>query len=183
MCGLQANYNDTDPRVGYISVLLSFGPNLMDGVVDERNVTGYKVFLADDCNKKIGDVLHHFNETMGAYGNGCCDASAYVAQVNAAIPAGSMYAKLMVVPTTDIGDLTTGAITNAIQDLDDPFAIAATGAARRVSFPAFAPLALVAATLYTAALFELVLSGLAAVPSAVAWGLHQQFPRDVASPA
>lgn len=80
--------NDFDPRRGYYSAEIMFGPNLLDGIVNETMLTSYLVLLVDSCGsflKNVGQLLvkKNYNETS------CCDTQRYSLKVEMKLPKGA----------------------------------------------------------------------------------------------
>lgn len=106
---------DLDPRQGYISVALSFGPNAINGVVNESVVTSYVVFMADGCSRKLGEavavVQRHSKESVL-----CCQPDAYKVRFTVKLPFNVSEVALMIVPNTTAGVLSVGDMTAAVMD-------------------------------------------------------------------
>lgn len=113
VCGIGTQLNDTDPREGYIAGKISFGPNALDGYVDEDPVTAYEVYFVDGCGLPIGDAVATVPKKSGVP-DFCCLGDAYMAEVIARVPPGSD--RLVIVPLTSAGPLTVGELTDVIAD-------------------------------------------------------------------
>lgn len=111
---------DTDGREGYISGTISFGPNAINGVVDEGPITGYAVFLVDDCGEHVGVPVATVAKRRGVP-QGCCQRSTYTAEVKSTIyPVDHGTLRLAVVPFTPTGPLPVGALTRYVVDYVTP---------------------------------------------------------------
>lgn len=113
VCGIAVQLNDTDPRPGYIAGNISFGPNALDGYVDEGPVTGYDVYFVDGCGLPIGLPVATVPKREGVV-DYCCQADAYLAEVTARVPWNSD--RLVIVPVTSAGPLSVGELTDFISD-------------------------------------------------------------------
>lgn len=107
---------DTDGREGYISGRLSFGPNAINGIVNEDPVTGYSLYLVDQCGVQIGAPLATVAKRPGVP-QGCCAHGAYTFEVkDAVLPLGHGKLRLVVVPFTPAGPVPVGEMTDVVHD-------------------------------------------------------------------
>jgi len=112
---------DEDPEEGRFSATLAFGPNLLEGNLTEDGITGYFVYFADNCSRKLGPPLQYV-EALGtdSLDLACCQHDLYTVEiVNVPLPEprnGSTTVKLMVVPNTVAGELSAGMTTDDIVD-------------------------------------------------------------------
>lgn len=124
VCGVGTMYpQDTDTRPGIISVRLEFGPNVLNGVVNENVIQGYRIYMASDCSVKLSNSLAYVSAS-NSFANGVsvngvcgCPSSSYSVQVQAQLPAGVNEGRLMIVPITSGGyELPMGRMTGLVQD-------------------------------------------------------------------
>jgi len=110
VCGVAHTSHDMDGRYGFFSGLLTFGPNQIDGVIDEAFIKEYRIYLTDDKQRKYPSVLISLPKSdMGNAINDCCDASMYQAEMSG-VPLPDSNARLMVVPVDLNGvEMTVGA--------------------------------------------------------------------------
>lgn len=106
--------NDTDPRPGWIAGNISFGPNAVDGYINEDPVESYAVYFVDSCGVLVGGAVASVPKRPGVPSY-CCLNDAYVANIAARIPSGSD--RLVIVPMTSTGPLPVGELTALISDL------------------------------------------------------------------
>lgn len=128
VCGFaSAAPNDFDERDGYISTELRFGPNALDGAVDEAEVLGYSVFMTDVCGHKMGAAVASVqasNMPPSTTGT-CCQPDVYKVTFTAQLPFNTSRMALMVVPNTTAGLLPVGAFTSLVVDRRPPVQAAA----------------------------------------------------------
>jgi hypothetical protein len=116
ICGLLEG-EDTDPTEGRITTNLRFGPNTLEGTIHEQGVLSYSVFVVDECFARLGDALGSVAAEPGLYENDtCCQSDAYEITVTIDLPYNVSEVQLMVVPNTDAGLLSVGAITGFVTD-------------------------------------------------------------------
>lgn len=123
ICGIaSAAPSDLDERDGYISTEVRFGPNALDGIVDEADVLGYFVFMTDACGRKIGTAVAavQARSTPPADAGTCCQLDAYRLSFTARLPFNTSSVALMVVPNTTAGLLPVGASTAPVVDNGPP---------------------------------------------------------------
>jgi len=113
VCGIATQLNDTDPRPGWIAGNISFGPNAVDGYVDEAPVISYAVYFVDGCGVPFGRAVASVPKRAGVP-DYCCLNDAYIAEVVTRIPAGSE--RLVIVPLTSAGPLLVGELTEIVAD-------------------------------------------------------------------
>lgn len=116
MCGISTQLNDTDPRAGYIAGNISFGPNALDGYVDEEPISAYNIYFVTACGEPIGHPDHPVAMVPKQSGvtDSCCRHDAYRAEVLQRVPTGSD--RLVIVPVTSSGPLLVGELTELISD-------------------------------------------------------------------
>lgn len=120
VCGmLETSLTDTDPRDGHIKTTLYFGPNALEGSVDEDVVLGYFIFFADNCSKKLGPPVAYVEKVEVVYPSGCCQYDAYVVDIVVDFPDNYTNVSLMVVPNTTAGELSVGMTTEPLVDFYD----------------------------------------------------------------
>jgi len=131
VCGLDnLNPVDTDGRVGHLRLTVQFGPNILNGVVDETGVLGYRIYLVSGCSAKVGGPgselayvaksNHNFGGTS-VDGYCGCPTTVYQAQVEFQLPANLTDGRLMIVPLLRGGiELPMGTISENVQDYTDP---------------------------------------------------------------
>lgn len=108
---------DTDPRQGYLSLHLEFGPNALLGTVDEEGILGYAVFFADNCSNKLGEAVAYLDtEDWGETPASCCQQNAYTVDIQSFLPRNDTEVVLMIVPNTTVGMLTAGLTTEPLVD-------------------------------------------------------------------
>jgi len=111
ICGVALKLNDTDAREGFISGLISFGPNAVDGYIDEAPIEGYVVHFVDGCYVPLGDALATVPKKEGVPTE-CCSNDAYTVNVSTHIPMGA--AGIIILPLTETGPLTVGEIIELV---------------------------------------------------------------------
>lgn len=118
VCGfLDGQPNDVSPILGHLKVTLSWGPNALEGEIDEANITGYSVYFADNCSRKMGAPLAYVKALGILGGPRCCLYDAYSVEIDTPFPENETVATLMVVPKTSVGELSVGLQTDPIVDL------------------------------------------------------------------
>lgn len=59
VCGIyDVNPVDQDIREGYYDYELWFGPNIINGFMNETDMHGYRIYLVDDCNNKLQKMAY-----------------------------------------------------------------------------------------------------------------------------
>lgn len=127
--------NDTDPRQDVIAGNISFGPNAVDGYIDEDPVDAYAVYFVDSCLHPIGDAVARIPKRPGVP-TYCCLNDAYLAEIEPTrIPDGSD--RLVIVPLTTAGPMLVGELTAVISDLvvNETVRIAITSASVTSTLP------------------------------------------------
>lgn len=115
------NVTDEDPEEGMLTTSLEFGPNLLEGNITEDGITGYFIYFADNCSRKLGPPLEYL-EALGSdsIDLSCCQHDLYAVELkNVALPVRgneSSAVRLMVVPNTVAGELSAGMTTEDIVD-------------------------------------------------------------------
>jgi len=114
--------SDLDERDGYISTELQFGPNAMDGAVDEAEVLGYSVFMTDSCGHKMGAAVAavQASSTPPSTAGTCCQPDVYKVSFTAQLPFNTSSVAFMVVPNTTAGLLPVGPRTLPVVDNGPP---------------------------------------------------------------
>jgi hypothetical protein len=121
VCGgtVKTELGDMDSRQGWIETTITWGPNSVDGKINELSIgiLGYSVFATNECGEKIGNDL----ATVSALGiqsgtQPCCNTNMYEATVRSQLPYGVTKQAFMVVPLTSIGALDVGWATSEIVD-------------------------------------------------------------------
>jgi len=136
-CGA-AGFWDADRRKGYISGVIDFGPSHQDGLVSEIDVARYKVFFADACGEKMGEVLGSVQSVTTRRGESffpqeCCRENAYRARISTVwVPEGA--AGLFIVAETTSGDSPVGFVAK-LTDISDDGGRVAVGLQSRASRP------------------------------------------------
>jgi len=123
VCGIaSAAPNDFDERDGYISTELRFGPNALDGAVDEAEVLGYYLFMTDACGHKMGAAVASVQASSmpPSTAGTCCQPDVYKVTFTAQLPFNTSRMAIMVVPNTTGGLLPVGACTSPVVDRRPP---------------------------------------------------------------
>lgn len=127
VCGLAVSApQDEDTREGFLRTVIEFGPNILNGLVDETGISGYSIYMVNNCHEKLSSRLAHVNITNHTYTGRAvrdpcsCPSSTYRVEVATQLPSGQSQraqVRLMVVPMTLRGtDLPMGVSTGALQD-------------------------------------------------------------------
>jgi hypothetical protein len=115
--GLTSRAGDTDSRTGHMEVQLTWGPNMIDGVIDESAISGYAVYAANDCGERQGDALATITALgIPEGGEVCCNNELYQANVRSKLPDGVTSQSFMVVPLTSLGALDVGWVSSRVVD-------------------------------------------------------------------
>jgi len=120
--GITSQQGDIDSRVGRIEVEISWGPNILDGVVNEDVIKGYEIYAVTSCRERTGVALAKILPLQGTPSTSsiqtgkCCDTAMYKANVISQLPPGVTSQSFMVVPLTSIGPLDAGWVTPEIDD-------------------------------------------------------------------
>ncbi|CAJ1381988.1 unnamed protein product [Effrenium voratum] len=102
------SYVDTDDMLGEYKGMLTFGPNMKNGSVDESFVDVYLVYPVDDCGhieKGASPLVTVAKSTPNAE---CCEHSKYSVELNIT---STTFTKIVVVPGA-----TTGGVTSHLDD-------------------------------------------------------------------
>lgn len=141
VCGLETtDFLDVDPRKRIVNMTFEFGPNALDGTVDEDGIEEYHIYFADTC----GNLLPVDSDNKSATGEirripvdrsleaGCCTFGAYkVGPLLARMPGEEENLTVVVVPKiTGIGLLSVGHVAGLVTDFHDREAEAFWGIAR-----------------------------------------------------
>lgn len=97
MCGL-APIVDTNIADGLVDMVVSWGPNQINDVVDESHISEYKVYYTDTLQTKLGQIIATVSKAPSpSYNTWCCDFSTYSVTLSQVTPpAGAT--EIMVVP-------------------------------------------------------------------------------------
>lgn len=122
MCGLvDVSPADTHPAPGIIRSKLEWGPNALEGIVDETGIIGYSVYITSVCNRKLSEALV-FVQSVGFKKQDCCPINTYAAELEVEMTDNSTNVTFMIVPHTDQGEFSYGAVTNLVVDWVDELA-------------------------------------------------------------
>ena len=94
VCG--ASFTDDDTTENNYQGIVSFGPNMLDGVVNEDMLDGYAIVAVDDCGYIQTDAGVLGSIAKSGSSPTCCDNSMYQVNITMANPS---YHKIMVVPS------------------------------------------------------------------------------------
>mmetsp|Transcript_34549 Transcript_34549/g.80622 ORF Transcript_34549/g.80622 Transcript_34549/m.80622 type:complete len:543 (+) Transcript_34549:59-1687(+) len=122
ICGFADNeWQDTDPQAGQMSVSFQFGANAILGEINETEIYGYGIFLADNCSRPVKSDPVGYIEKMDPYpfDERCCTVNAYQVSVAFELPPNFYSAVLMVRVNTSLGFLPVGAATPEIFDMNE----------------------------------------------------------------
>mmetsp|Transcript_88141 Transcript_88141/g.273945 ORF Transcript_88141/g.273945 Transcript_88141/m.273945 type:complete len:158 (-) Transcript_88141:90-563(-) len=107
---------DADRRPGFISTILRFGPNAVNGTINETGIVGYSVFLLDSCGRRSGAPVASVAAQPQAPVQPCCQHDTYTVQFTAPLPIGYAGAALTVIPQTTAGLLPIGLVSEFVTD-------------------------------------------------------------------
>mmetsp|Transcript_74709 Transcript_74709/g.116882 ORF Transcript_74709/g.116882 Transcript_74709/m.116882 type:complete len:223 (+) Transcript_74709:1-669(+) len=112
ICSL-GSFWDIDSRSGYISGNLPFGPANAEGGVLTSGIQGFLVYIATDCNERIGGPVAFVNSDASDP-RACCMPDLYMAVLDgvAVPPNGSKL--LVTINTTMAGELPLGVVTDLV---------------------------------------------------------------------
>lgn len=146
-------FNDTDPRLNVVYGAFDFGPNSVEGLIDEEGISEYHIYFADDCGnllKRIAVIPRDWSLEKG-----CCTPAAYQVEFHVGLPVNHSNVSVMVIPyinETDqdgqeLGLLPIGAVAGFLNDYHDAKQARFYGMARNshAARQASRPLGLVAA--------------------------------------
>ncbi|CAE7342108.1 unnamed protein product [Symbiodinium natans] len=122
ICGFAPNdWQDSDPQAGQISVSLKFGANAILGEVNETDIYGYGLFLADNCSRPIKQDPVGYVEKMDPYpfDERCCTLDAYQVDLTFQLPPNLYSVILMVRVNTSLGFLPMGEASPEIFDMNE----------------------------------------------------------------
>jgi hypothetical protein len=129
VCDLQQqNFEDTVQEESLVGpITFEFGPNSLDGTVDELDIEEYEVWFADECGNLLGPQpvtsipvqgREENKEAMPTLPQGCCTNNAYKIEIESAyLPKGYKNVSVVIVPfTTSVQRLTFGAVVGTVAD-------------------------------------------------------------------
>lgn len=116
-CAISETVEDLDLREGVFSGTILWGPNQIDGIVNESFINGYKVTVVDRCGHPLtldGDVSAlYFPKQVGKFEPSCCSGDAYAATWSLTLPEG--YSHFMVVAYSNVwGDQDAGSLVEIV---------------------------------------------------------------------
>lgn len=117
VCGLPSRVpQDSSPTVNYILTDIRFGPNVVDGIVNEDGISSYNVYLCDVNGSRIQTEEVASVEAQGLTA-ACCTVDLYLVPIAAYIPpeAGGAV-RFEIVPVVDIGPLPAGVFSASVVD-------------------------------------------------------------------
>jgi len=122
VCAMEpAMFNDTDPRPSIVAGSFTFGPNSLDGEVNETGIANYQVWMVDDCGVMLGDSAIAKVEVNPGLEPACCTPEAYRVNFYFQLPPNMSNTSLMVVPFLEgSGLLKLGSIAGVVYDYDSP---------------------------------------------------------------
>jgi len=110
-------FNDTDPRLRLVDGNFSFGPNALNGTVNESGIANYQIWLADMCGRLIGKspvAIVPRDLQLEPY---CCSYGAYQVAFRLEMPENYSKMQLLIVPFTELGELlTVGSVAGTLKD-------------------------------------------------------------------
>lgn len=110
-------FNDTDPRLRKVDGNFSFGPNSLNGTVNESGIANYQIWLADMCGRLIGlapIAIVPRDRELEPY---CCSYGAYEVRFRLEMPKNYSKMQILIVPFTELGDLlTVGSVAGTLKD-------------------------------------------------------------------
>jgi len=167
VCGYEsANPADTDFRKGFIKSLISFGPNVLEGVVDEAVVSHYLVYFVSKKFEKFfaGAYLARVDAlNIGYEGvivdndfSQCeCPSNTYQAEVAFQLPEDADGARFMVVAVSSEGnEMPLGPVTGVVKDMI--LTVTTTTSTRSFTSTTVTSSATSTSTCYTECLFKCV---------------------------
>jgi len=86
---------DDDDREGFFNGTLTWGPNIIGGVVDESIIDSYLVLLVDDCGSYLTTVAEVTK--VGVATGSCCNPEVYSLPLIMELPAGYHHFQIHVV--------------------------------------------------------------------------------------
>lgn len=100
-CAVAAEVVDTNAAAGEFSGRITWGPNMRDGSIDEKSISGYKVVVVDRCGLPLevpGGTSFRYLPKHGLTAP-CCAREAYSLTWSLTLP--ERYSHFMVVPYSD----------------------------------------------------------------------------------
>jgi len=118
---------DLHPQVGIILTEIEFGPNMVDGVLDESYIEMYSIFITDDMGVRFPDLMPIKNVTIEERVNAtavtCCEGNRYVVRPTFSLPENVTNVRLEVVPVLKEANggtvVPAGPVTVVILDWED----------------------------------------------------------------
>lgn len=117
VCSVSAHVADENPAKDYFSGTIQWGPNMINGTVDETMIDRYYVLIVDDCDV-VRSVAGMLPKRTGLR-TGCCEADAYKLKVQVALP--PKYHRFSIMAVKDAtpkfivqGGLTSGPIIDSL---------------------------------------------------------------------
>lgn len=110
---------DLDTRTGYLLVDVQFGPNLLDGEVDEGGIINYAVFMTDTMGTRLSSqpvAMVEKGPEMATETAFCCKDDAYTARIATQFPTTTDKVLFEIVPVTSAGPLPAGRLTGMVMD-------------------------------------------------------------------
>merc|ERR1712183_785861 len=98
-----------------MGAIVRFGPNVLEGVLDETGISNYLVFMVDGCSRKVGAPVASVVQRPG-FEPACCESRKYEAEITAQLLENTTSATFMIVGNTSVGELPIGVLTNIVED-------------------------------------------------------------------
>jgi len=118
VCGVKAELKDEDIREGWFSGLVSFGAAEHGGVVDEAQVSEYRIYIVNASGSRLGDPVAKLPKRAESVPGECCSGDTYQARVEVSLLEDrAAFDKFMIFLVVDGVELPGGAPTPAIVDL------------------------------------------------------------------
>jgi len=114
---------DNDPKRNRIRASIRFGPNMVAGVMNEKGIEKYCIFLTDVYGFRLldGDAVLNVTNEMHANNTDCCDPEAYEIEVETDTPTNYTEFRFEVAPMVE-GErfaLANGMMTGVLEDWID----------------------------------------------------------------
>jgi len=130
VCALETtDFVDVDPRRRRVNMSFEFGPNSLDGIVDESGIEAYDIYFADMCGNLLDVEKDNKSQTGeivripvdGSLEAGCCTPGAYkVGPLVTRMPGDDENLTVVVIPKIrGIGLLSVGSIAGLVSDFHD----------------------------------------------------------------
>eukprot|EP00929_Paragymnodinium_shiwhaense_P101616 TRINITY_DN6475_c0_g1_i1.p1 TRINITY_DN6475_c0_g1~~TRINITY_DN6475_c0_g1_i1.p1 ORF type:complete len:523 (+),score=81.24 TRINITY_DN6475_c0_g1_i1:74-1642(+) len=130
VCGLEpSHFIDEDPRKRIVNMSFEFGPNSLEGIVDQSDIEEYHIYFADLCGNLLkvdSDNASHTGEIVtlpvdNTLEAGCCTRGAYkVGPLKTRMPGDEANLTVMVIPKiAGVGLLSVGSIAGYVTDFHD----------------------------------------------------------------